>query len=356
MKSFKCLLVVLTLAVGNLGMVTAQQDTKDSQSGVQIPDGKPEEMLKAIQQPRRGLTAADIEAIVKGTEKVINHPEATDKQKSEARKWAMQMLYRGAMQYEKQLGGKFEDYTTKVLKEHPNTDAAGFAAAFRWAKTHFKGGDFNDTAVDELWQLAKIYPKNELVGQLFAVAGAQIKDDKKAVVFMEKAIETFGPESEVGQRFKGELSNRKIIGSQMEINGPTMKGESFNIASLKGKVILVDFWATWCGPCVAELPNVKAVYDKYHDKGFEVVAISLDFKREDLEKFVKEKELPWTQLIFSEQKDMGWSNPLARKYGVNGIPAMFLIGRDGKVVARNLRGPALEKAVAEQLEKTIPGQ
>ena len=104
--------------------------------------------------------------------------------------------------------------------------------------------------------------------------------------------------------------------------------------------MLVDFWATWCGPCIAEMPNVLAAYEKYHDKGFEVVGVSLDTDRDALETFLKEKEIPWT-ILYEEPQGQGWQHPLASYYGITGIPTVILVGRNGKVVTMDVRGEKL---------------
>lgn len=124
-----------------------------------------------------------------------------------------------------------------------------------------------------------------------------------------------------------------------------LEGKPLSIAKYKGKVVLVDFWATWCGPCVAELPNVLKAYQKYHDKGFEIIGISLDEDRDALTSFIKKKEMPWKQYFDGK----GWQNKLARQYGVNSIPATYLLDGEGKLVKRDLRGEAL----AEELEKLL---
>jgi thiol-disulfide isomerase/thioredoxin len=142
----------------------------------------------------------------------------------------------------------------------------------------------------------------------------------------------------------GEL-NKPQEGSTMEIAFTGVNGEKANLADMKGKVVLVDFWATWCGPCVAELPNVLKAYEAYHAKGFEVIGISLDEDKGKLERFLKDKKMPWPQEFSGE----GWGAPLAKKYGINSIPATFLIGKDGKIAASNLRGKALEAAVKKEL-------
>ncbi|PTY05861.1 TlpA family protein disulfide reductase [Opitutaceae bacterium EW11] len=126
----------------------------------------------------------------------------------------------------------------------------------------------------------------------------------------------------------------------------SLTGEPLSLKQFKGKVVLVDFWATWCGPCVAELPNVLAAYQKYHNKGFEIVGVSLDQNKDTLEKFLKEKGMTWGQYFDGK----GWENVLARKYGISSIPATFLIGTDGKIVAKDLRGEALEAELAKLLK------
>ena len=123
-------------------------------------------------------------------------------------------------------------------------------------------------------------------------------------------------------------------------------GQPCSIASFKGKLVLIDFWATWCGPCIAELPNLLKTYEKYHDKGFEIIGISLDQDRDKLTTFIKEKKMGWPQFFDGR----GWQNKLASKYGVKSIPATYLLDKEGKVIAAGLRGDALEKAVGDALK------
>ena len=144
------------------------------------------------------------------------------------------------------------------------------------------------------------------------------------------------------------MINQPVIGGTLEIAFTALDGTKVDLAALKGKVVLVDFWATWCGPCIAELPNVKAAYDKFHDKGFEVIGISLDSAQDKnkLENFLKKKGLPWPQ-SFSGQ---GWNEPFAINYGVTSIPTTFLIGKDGKIAGIGVGGHDLITKVTELLQ------
>ena len=126
-----------------------------------------------------------------------------------------------------------------------------------------------------------------------------------------------------------------------------LAGKPLAIANFKGKVVLVDFWATWCGPCVAELPNVLKAYEKYHAKGFEVIGISLDKDETALNSFIKKKNMPWPQYFDGQ----GWQNKLAAKYGITSIPATYLLNGEGKIIGQDLRGEALDEAIAKALAK-----
>ena len=163
------------------------------------------------------------------------------------------------------------------------------------------------------------------------------------------AYRSFGPAmakssneqiQKMGEGFAGTLRRLSLPGHPMEINGTLLNGKPFDQKTLAGKVVLVDFWATWCGPCVAEIPNVLEQYEKYHKDGFEVVGISLDQEREALEKFVTDQKLPWP-ILFEEPKGDGWQHPLATFYGISGIPTVVLIGRDGNVITLDARGEKL---------------
>jgi thiol-disulfide isomerase/thioredoxin len=137
-------------------------------------------------------------------------------------------------------------------------------------------------------------------------------------------------------------------GPVIELTGPGLNGKEISLAQLRGKVVIVDFWATWCPPCRGEMPNMKSIYRKHHENGLEIVGVSLDEERRVLETYLREENIPWPQIYFDQPDKQGWGNPVARKFGVHAIPHTLLVDREGRLASEDLRGSELESAVAEQ--------
>ena len=120
-------------------------------------------------------------------------------------------------------------------------------------------------------------------------------------------------------------------------------GKAISLADFKGKVVLVEFWASWCGPCRSENPNLVKQYKTYNDKGFEIISVSLDEVKESWLKAIEQDQLEWTHV--SDLK--GWNNEVGRLYGVRAVPASFLVDADGKIIANGLRGEPLNEKLAQ---------
>ena len=170
----------------------------------------------------------------------------------------------------------------------------------------------------------------------------------------EQLLKLFGQQKQQFYVYKGIMAQRAIdqrtgIGAQFtDFSMPDPKGKMISVSDYvkKNKYTLIDFWASWCGPCRAEMPTVVKAYDLYHAKGFEVVGVSLDNNKEAWIKAIDQLKMPWPHM--SDIK--GWGCAGAALYNVKGIPANVLIDQQGKIVAKNLRGQDLLDKMAELLK------
>ncbi len=155
---------------------------------------------------------------------------------------------------------------------------------------------------------------------------------------------------QIAVALSGQLRLMNLVGNEMKVEGLYLDGTEIDWASYRGKVVLIDFWATWCGPCVGEIPNMTKMYEKYNAAGFEILGYSLDQDLDALHKFEEDRKLPWktaSQKLSLDSKAKKFVD-LSQYYGITGIPTMILVGKDGKVLSTNARGPELERLLKAQ--------
>lgn len=191
--------------------------------------------------------------------------------------------------------------------------------------------------------IAEFPDRLEAYEMLLAVAS---QGDAAKARSLVREIETSKAPDEAKERARGLLAKLDAVGKPLDIKFTAVDGRSVDLTAMKDKVVLVDFWATWCGPCVAELPNVKETYQQLQPKGFEIVGISFDSDKAKLESFVKEKSIAWPQFFDGK----GWKNEFGVKYGISGIPTMWLVDKKGILRDMNARqdlAGKVEKLLAE---------
>ncbi len=167
-----------------------------------------------------------------------------------------------------------------------------------------------------------------------------------AKIFKDSGISELGQYSTVLEATARRLN---LPGNTIEVTGTTLSGEKFDWSKYRGKVVLVDFWATWCGPCREELPNLKENYERYHDRGFEVVGISLDDSRSKLTAFLHDQQVSWVNLFTPPVDGEPQQPPTAERYNVTAVPTCILVDREGKVVSLTARGPELGALLEKML-------
>ena len=210
--------------------------------------------------------------------------------------------------------------------------------------------EFETASIENMRSALKQFPTNSMIFTML-VAVAQRSTGERQKELATEIIDVPGAPPGAKTLANHILKGTKPyqVGKPLDIHFTALDGREVDLAKLTGKVVLVEFWSTTCGPCIAEMPTVKAVYEKFHDRGFEVVAVSLDDKEIALRRFIKEKKLPWPQHFDGK----GWENQFAVRYGIFSIPTMWLVDKRGNLRYNNARFD-LERSVTSLLDEQAP--
>jgi len=237
-----------------------------------------------------------------------------------------------------------------ALRAHPDDK---LTLDLKYAKAKLAAMDYNqpvDQSLPLVEQFVSAAPTDERAASLLISVADRMRDQpEKSLAILRRVVEVY-PTAKSAQAAIGKIRQADGVGKPFELSfTDAVTGKPMSMADLHGKVVVVDFWATWCGPCVADMPHMKEIYAKYKDRGVEFIGISLDEPEDKggltkLKAFVAKEQIPWPQYY----QGKGWQSEFSMSWGINSIPALFVVDQKGNLYSANARGK-----VAEIVEKLL---
>jgi peroxiredoxin len=244
---------------------------------------------------------------------------------------------------------------SKMMEAQMKKDTVAFNSIMKEFEVVTK--ELNDFYLDFPKKHNKAYVSLLLTQSMFSKRNVNLEEVEKIFNGLDSSLKktTIGKEITSNIRMVKQMKEAKnnpkkapVVGDLApNFTAPALDGKSVSLKQSLGKVTLIDFWASWCGPCRAENPNVVALYNELHKDGLNIIGVSLDDEKEAWNKAVVKDKLSWTQVSNLKK----WSEPIALTYGVSQIPSTFLLDAQGKIVAKDLRGEELKVKIKELLSK-----
>lgn len=376
-------LASLWLALGSAPLDRVVAAGGATAEAIKVPDGSPAELLKFIAEVKSRKPAADDtasvgahftavqDAVIGAADKIVaGSPNDQERTAAVSEKLSALMLLRrlDAPAADERL----QAYLDEVARDkHPSVPPLGKIFSLASRLQHLDRGNHAEVEklvadVREHVRSSNLDVRNLSVAFQTALAAEQAGLTKLAAeAYLDFAAVFAKSENpavvENAKKMEGSARLLSLAGQPLELEGTLLDGKKFDWKSYRGRTVLVVFWATWCGPCVAELPTLKDAYIKYKDRQFAIVTISLDEDRRRLEDFVKREFddfakqdlLAWPVIVGDNLGGQGWNHPLAKHYGVMSLPRTLLVDDQGNVVTIDAHGEALWELLAKQIGPAV---
>jgi peroxiredoxin len=328
-----------------------------------------DEIWSELQRLREPITANDpallpetFVDLIGRLEKLIAGYEQTDGAKEQlqsAREAKLTALSIGASAHPLLYSSLRDDFYRELFQAEYDSETAANASVQQFVTGYLAKTRTNPRTAAALAQHVTAHPDCQMNVQLYMTTVERLANEDQFAAAMRlgsqglKLCASQPGVSRLDEQIKNlRAANPGLPGDVMQFTSPTVRGPRFDLASLRGRPVLVVFWATWCPGCVKEAPEIKEFYERYHDEGLEVVGVSLDVNREELAAFVNNQQLPWPQMFSNHPGNEAWNNPIAKHYGVESIPCAFLLDEQGTIVASHLQnGSTIEAAILKQLSR-----